>query len=200
MARPQQIADDQLLHVAREVFLEHGPNVSTTLIAERAGVSQATLFKRFGNKSRLMLAALMPSGRPPFLGLLQAGPTDAPLEVQLTALLHEMLRFFHQMVPCMATLRASEVNVHELMSQLDVPPPVAAQQAWAGWLSRGVARGLVRPCEVHTVATAILGAAQTRAFLNHLVGGALPGAGDDDAYVAGLVELLVSGLAPKESR
>jgi hypothetical protein len=52
---------------------------------------------------------------------------------------------------------------------------------------------------VHTVATAILGAAQTRAFLHHLVGSPLTGAGDDDAYVAGLVDLLVSGLAPKES-
>lgn len=200
MARPQQIADDQLLQVAREAFLEHGPNVSTTLIADRAGVSQATLFKRFGNKTSLMLAALMPSGRPPFLAVLQAGPTDAPLEIQLTALLQEMLRFFHQMVPSMATLRASEVDVHDVMRRFDVPPPLAAQQAWAGWLSRCVARGLVRPCEVGTVATAILGAAQTRAFLQHLVGSPLGGAVDDAAYVAGLVDLLVSGLAPKESR
>ena len=168
MARPQQIADDQLLQVAREVFLEHGPNVSTTLIAERAGVSQATLFKRFGNKSCLMFGALGASGRAPSLAVVQA--------------------------------RAREVTVHELMTQFDVPPPVAAQQAWAGWLSRGVAMGLLRPCEVHTVATAILGAAQTRAFLNHLVGSSMPGAGDDEAYIAGLVDLLGSGLAPEESR
>ena len=45
--RPRQFSDDELLQTARRCFLEHGPGVSTGLIAEELGVSQAALFKRF---------------------------------------------------------------------------------------------------------------------------------------------------------
>ncbi len=49
-----------MLAVAREVFLERGPTVSTTEIAKRVGLSQPTLFQRFGDKSSLFLKAVTP--------------------------------------------------------------------------------------------------------------------------------------------
>ena len=58
MVRPRLFSDAEILQVARRCFLEHGPAVSTTVIASEVGLSQAALFKRFGTKQNLMLLAL----------------------------------------------------------------------------------------------------------------------------------------------
>ena len=58
MARPKKYNDEELLKAAAEVFLEHGMAAGTALIAERAGVSEGVLFKRFKTKEALFEAAL----------------------------------------------------------------------------------------------------------------------------------------------
>ncbi len=57
MARPRVIDDERLLAAAREVLVELGPAaVTLQRVAERSGVSAATLIKRFGSKQQLFLA------------------------------------------------------------------------------------------------------------------------------------------------
>jgi AcrR family transcriptional regulator len=57
MARPHGIADEQLLAAAQELLYEVGPAAFTLeKSASRAGVSAATLIKRFGSKRQLLLA------------------------------------------------------------------------------------------------------------------------------------------------
>jgi AcrR family transcriptional regulator len=57
MARPRVIDDERLLAAAQEVQFEVGPAALTLQrVAERAGVSAATLIKRFGSKQQLFLA------------------------------------------------------------------------------------------------------------------------------------------------
>jgi AcrR family transcriptional regulator len=56
--RPPKIDSEQLLKVAREVFLEQGIRASTVEVAERAGVSEATLFHRFKTKEALFREAM----------------------------------------------------------------------------------------------------------------------------------------------
>lgn len=58
MSRRQRYGDEEILKVAAEVFLEHGPTAGTALIARRAGVSEGILFKRFKSKEALFEAAL----------------------------------------------------------------------------------------------------------------------------------------------
>ena len=55
------MADDELLRIARAEFSRQGHAASTRLIAKRAGISQSTLFQRFGDKDKLFLAANAPS-------------------------------------------------------------------------------------------------------------------------------------------
>jgi len=53
-----QETSDNLIDAAAQVFAERGYAEATTRsIAERAGVNEVTLFRRFGSKSDLMLAA-----------------------------------------------------------------------------------------------------------------------------------------------
>lgn len=60
MARPRTITDDDLLRVARDVFLAHGHTATTRQVAEAAGISEAVLYQRFGNKDELFFAAMRP--------------------------------------------------------------------------------------------------------------------------------------------
>ncbi|CAN5466023.1 TetR/AcrR family transcriptional regulator [soil metagenome] len=49
---------DRILHAARDVFGEFGPDAPIDLIARRAGVGERTLYRRFPSKSELVRAAL----------------------------------------------------------------------------------------------------------------------------------------------
>ena len=47
---------EQLLHAAEELIAQHGPGISFNLIAEKAGVGRATMFRHFSDKNVLMAA------------------------------------------------------------------------------------------------------------------------------------------------
>ena len=47
-----------LLHAARDVFIEEGPDASLEEIARRAGVGIATLYRRFGDRETLLRAVV----------------------------------------------------------------------------------------------------------------------------------------------
>src|SRR6186713_3255009 len=56
--RPPVIDSARLLAVAREVFLERGIRATTLEVAERAGVSEGSIFHRFKSKEGLFAAAM----------------------------------------------------------------------------------------------------------------------------------------------
>ena len=58
MSRPVTYDTEELLASARNTFLEVGPSASTQVLAKNAGVSEGTLFKRFGSKKNLFLQAI----------------------------------------------------------------------------------------------------------------------------------------------
>ena len=58
MARPPVIRDEDILAAARHVFLEHGTAATTAAVAERAGISEGAIFKRFRSKHELFVHAM----------------------------------------------------------------------------------------------------------------------------------------------
>lgn len=60
MGRHKTVSDDEILVAARAAFDAQGHAASTRDIADSAGLSQAALFQRFGDKSRLFVAAMSP--------------------------------------------------------------------------------------------------------------------------------------------
>jgi AcrR family transcriptional regulator len=69
MARPSTITKRQILDAARAEFLAHGfTKASTVDIAQRAGVSEGSIFNRFATKDALFRAA-MDDAQPPALTL-----------------------------------------------------------------------------------------------------------------------------------
>ena len=168
MARPRQISDQDILVEVRRAALESGPRFSLDLVAERLGVTAPALFKRFGNRNTLLIGALKPS-RPPFLDELEAGPDERPLRPQLTELFQKLGTWLQTSVPCMMALKESGVPAAELEAAFEDAPPVLIVRTMARWLERAHGRHLARVVEPEATAMAMLGALQTRAFLQHML-------------------------------
>ncbi|MBX2797413.1 MAG: TetR/AcrR family transcriptional regulator [Myxococcales bacterium] len=195
MARPRQVTDDEILEAARACFIEHGPSCPTTVIAERLGVSQAALFKRFGTKQELMCSALMPPPLPGWIELVEKGPDERPIPVQLTEIAQAVASFFEEFAPRLTTLKASGVDIKALMSRYDVPPPLRGILGLSKWMATAAEQGRIRTTQPRTAALLFLGSFQGRAFLSHVFGFNLT---DQDEYVAEIVATVWRGLAPEE--
>jgi AcrR family transcriptional regulator len=98
MARKQTISDEALLSAARIVFLKAGVGGSTKDIARRAGVSEATLFKRFGTKADLFFRAMVPQAAESAKAVLKCSAETGEADF-LACCMREMLAYFRVAMP-----------------------------------------------------------------------------------------------------
>lgn len=195
MARPRKVSDEQILESARRCFLEHGPSVSTTVIAERLGVSQAALFKRFKTKEDLLIASLMPTQREPWMQRLVDGPEPGDISRQLVEIGTEQMLFFQRLIPALTMLRASDIDHKAVFAKFEIPPPLRGYMILKEWLKRAKAQGRIRAESPENLAYMILGALQVRPFYSHLTG-ELMEKKDVEAYVCDVVATLWKSIAP----
>jgi len=193
IARPRQFTDEDILDATQACILEHGPSVSTNMIAERMGMSQAALFKRFGTKEKLIVAALSrPLTRLPLADALASGPTKAPIEEQLVLMGMGILFIMRKVVPCMAMLHASGIDPKENLSHQDAPP-MRARKMLTSWFQAAMDQGRIRRLNPHIMAVGFLGNLIVRPFREVILGD-----NDltcsDEVYVRQLVDQLCSGI------
>ena len=123
--RPKTISDEDILRIAMECVLEEGPSVSTTIIAERIGVSQATLFKRFGSKVELLRRALfMPLKVRKIFSKLRE-PEGKRAFDQMLYIYQQMYSFFDEKVPCWSMLHSAGIKMRKGPLE-DSDPPIKA--------------------------------------------------------------------------
>ncbi len=179
-------ADRAIMAAALEVFAEHGPDgLSVEMVAARAGVGKATIYRRWPGKEQLLLDAVeaLRTQLPPPLGrsvradlvaLLEAIGTDAadPRRARLVALLHgEGARY-----PRLLAWYAHAV----------VQP---RREAIMSVLRRGIATGELREnTDVDAAAFLLDGAAQQSMNGHELV---------DGRYARRIVAELLRGLAAR---
>lgn len=202
MVRPRQVSDEQVLEAALAIFMEHGPKAPVSKIADRLGVSDAAIFKRFGTKEDLLLAAVMPPEEPPFLALLEAGPRPSDVHEQLVEIAASITRVLDGMIPRLTLLQAAGVGHRRAFQRYDVPPPVRALRALASWIAAAQSDGRIADhVSPDTTAMMIMGSVQFRTFLFGVVGAAmspdcvehLPDAAD---YGREVIDSLWAGIAP----
>lgn len=194
MARPRLITDEQILTTMRACVLERGAGVSLDVVAERLGVTSPALLKRFGSRLELMLKALQPPDAPPWMEEFDRGPDERPLEVQLGEHFDRIWTFFEKIIPCVSALRESGVP-HEKIFEGKRNAPVHAIRAISKWLEKAQGLGLIETSAPESVATAILGALQTRAFTSH-VAKVHYSTRSNREYLDDLVQLFTRALAP----
>ena len=194
--RPKKISDQDILDVVRTCLIEQGGTVSTQYIADQLGVSQATLFKRFGSKSNLLKTAILlpPKAKKAreMMERLKAGPTDEPVRFQMERLCLQMLRFYDDVLPCFANLHASGFRFDTSLPE--DAPPILARKNLTRWVHTLQKQGRIRD-DVHpeSIALTLLGTMQHRPLRVHLMRDNQLTQTDEE-YVASIVEVLWQGL------
>ena len=171
--------------------------MSTQVIADQVGLSQAALFKRFGTKQNLMLEALAPPATPLFAEQLLAGPDDRPLAEQLAEIAEHILAFLRQILPVVAALRFCEISPLELLSRYETPPPVVALRGLTTWFEKAIADGRLRHHQPEALAMAFMGSLHARVFFQK----AAPmhdWAQEESDYAASVINILLCGLLTEE--
>jgi AcrR family transcriptional regulator len=133
MGRHKTISDDEVLRVARDIFLAQGHTASTRDIATAAGISEAVLYQRFGSKDDLFFAAMHPIG-PDLEELL--GPRDPPEDAHtyLRLVTVRLGEYFAGVIP-----RALHVMMHP---SFDPATLARVQPRGAAGLQEGLAERL----------------------------------------------------------
>jgi AcrR family transcriptional regulator len=166
MPRPPKITNEAILAAARQVFLEQGEGGSTLEIAEKAGISEASIFKRFSTKQALFLAAIGISETPQYVKLLSSQTPTAEIRAELTEICTQMLGFYQEVMPrVMMMMTKTKSSLPPL-----VPPPLRDAQLFAGYLDRAIAQDYLKPCDAMTVAHTIVGAIQNYSMTSTISG------------------------------
>ncbi len=201
MARPVSIKDETILEAARQVFLERGIQATTAEVAERAGVSEGSVFKRFKSKAELFQAAMgVWHDGAPFGGNLAARVGKGDVRETMFELGMEIVAFFRKLIP-MHMMAWSNPGPNGLPTALSGPnpPPVRALKALAGFFEAEMRAGRMRRQDPEIVARAFMGSLNTFVFFELLyqANGELPLAAE--TYVRGLIAMLWSGIDPSPS-
>ena len=160
MPRPPKITNEAILAAARQVFLAQGEGGSTLEIAEKAGISEASIFKRFSTKQALFLAAIGISETPQYVKLLSSQTPTAEIRSELTEICTQMVEFYQEVMPRVMMMMAQTKSSLPPL----VPPPLRDSQLFARYLNRAIAQGLLKPCDAMVVAHAIVGAINSYAM------------------------------------
>jgi AcrR family transcriptional regulator len=201
MARPVSIKDETILAAAREVFLERGIQATTAEVAERAGVSEGTVFKRFRSKVDLFRAAMNDHlGEALWLRLLAERVGKGDLRENLFEAGMSIIAFFRNLLPFMM-MAWSNPGPDGLPAFLSAPnpPPLQALKKLSGFFEAEMRAGRIRRHDPEVVARSFIGPLQNYVFFEivHRAQAELPLA--QETFVRGLVNLLWSGLEPGAS-
>ncbi|MFO0550634.1 MAG: helix-turn-helix domain-containing protein [Polyangiaceae bacterium] len=179
MARPTVIKNEVILEAARSVFLERGILATSAEVAQRAGVSEGSVFKRFKTKADLFRAAMginleeLPDA---ILDLTSRIGTRS-VEENLIEAGVQTVAFFERTMPIMM-MSWSNPKVNGIIPEhckVPDPPPLRAQRQIANYLLLEQQRGTLRTVEelgphaAQVIARAYLGALSSYAFTDCLL-------------------------------
>jgi AcrR family transcriptional regulator len=202
MARPPKITTEAIIAVARQVFLEQGFKASTLEIAEKAGISEASIFKRFLTKQALFAAAMGFSDSHSWIKVLAQDTPTAEIRTELTEICTQMLAVYQEIMPRVIMVMTQGQST---LPPPVPPPPIRDSQLLAGYLDRAIAQGHIRPCDSITIAHVIVGGINNY-VLTRNVFEKLPSlfpalvqfkSVEPDIFIHNLIDMVWVGIEPK---
>lgn len=202
MARPRSIDDAAIIRAARDVFLEKGFTATTAEVAQRAGISEGSIFNRFGSKRALFQRAMQMSvGEEPWLAGLHERVGTGDVQAHLVEVGGAGVAFFQKMLPLMMMGWSNPAASGRVPLGTDFGPgkaPLIAIRTIGGYLEAEMSLGRLRKVDSEILARAFLSGLINYAFLEVLLKqqGQLPL--PVGMYVRGLVDVLWNGVAPND--
>jgi AcrR family transcriptional regulator len=194
MGRRKLVEDDELLAVARGVFVEKGIAASTREIARRAGISEAVIYQRHPTKAHLFFAAMIP----PALNAedLLSTPADGLGVVeQLEGIALGMMTYFREVVPVLMQLVTHpEFDLEKFAQRHPDSPFGRIHLGLIQYLESQRERRSIVAENVGAAALTLFAALHSLAFLERL---GVHGGKFDEATIRAMVRSLWTGLAPR---
>ncbi|HLI66350.1 MAG TPA: helix-turn-helix domain-containing protein [Caulobacteraceae bacterium] len=193
MGRRKRISNPVLLAAARDVFVRDGAAGSTAEIAARAGVSEATLFKRFSTKAALFIAAMAPP-RVDAEAIVAEADETPDARAALTLIGERALAYFREALPLAIPLISNPlIGFEGLRRHFEFGGAQALTGAVAGFIARRVSAGEMRSTDPLASAMALIALVHSIAQFEvmGMHAEAMPPAG-----VRALIDALWDGLAP----
>jgi AcrR family transcriptional regulator len=121
MPRNKTITDDEIITVARTLFLKNGINASTRDISKAAGISEAVIYQRFGTKEDFFFAAMkLPETELDAIFSIQAGEGKAIKNLVYMSL--RIVDYFRNAMPVFLTLISHpSFSMPTFLKQHDIP-------------------------------------------------------------------------------
>ncbi len=198
MARPTVIRDETIIEAAREVFLARGIRATTAEVAERAGVSEGSIFKRFKSKVELFQAAMGAQlEEPDFFRTVAERVGKGDLRENLAVVGLEVVAFFRAVTPLMmmAWSNPGADGIPCALSQPN-PPAVRFLKKLSSFFEAEMSHGRLRRQDPEILARAFLGSIHNYVVLEILLKSHEDAPVPAEAFVRGLVQLLWVGIAP----
>jgi AcrR family transcriptional regulator len=198
VARPPSIREETIIEAARAVFLARGFQATTAEVAERAGVSEGSIFNRFKSKEELFEAAMSDVGEPEWLKGLDARVGRGELREQLYEIGIEVIAFFRKIMPLSLMAWSNTKLVNGLPRHLAAPnpPPLRALKRLVNFFDTEMRAGRMRRHDPEVVARTFMGGLHSYVFIDVLYRAhdqlPLP----EEVYVRGLVHLIWTGAQP----
>lgn len=202
--RPRLITNERLLNVAREVFLERGIQATTGEVAERAGVSEGTLFHRFSSKEQLFRSAMRfdPDAAPAFIETLTTQSAEGvDLRSRLRMLAERLLELGRIAVPVTMMAWSNPSGEYRLEKMLDrAEGHRRAFGALRAFFEREIRKAGSGSRSDPEVLTRILMGSLHHYCLTSLLGVNAQGDFATPQFVAGLVEVLANSIEAPSAR
>jgi AcrR family transcriptional regulator len=197
MARTPRITNQQILEAAREIFLQQGFGASTREIAQRAGISEASIFKRFSTKEELFFASMGIPEKPLWVQELESFSGKGDLKQNLIQVCLQILEFYREIMPRLMMLRSRGKVLPEMVCKPE-SKSIRDVKVLTAFLEQEIAQGRLRPGNPNTMALILLGSLMNYVFLEQVnpEGGIATAA---PIFVKGLVEMIWQGIAPPQN-
>lgn len=196
--RPPTIDSEKLLTVAREVFLERGIRATTLEVAQRAGVSEGSLFHRFKTKEALFRAAMRfdEDELPGLLSSAIAKLDRVDVREGLFQFAHEISELSRVALPLAMMSWSNRPDGTTPFDERRQRFMVQLRQ-FAAYLERQMQAGVLRQMDAEIFARAFLGSVH-QFCLSRILGDGLTL--PEGMYLRGLVDLFLVGALQEPTR
>ena len=196
MSRPKTITDQQILEIARTLFLERGPSIPTAEIARVVGISEGLIFKRFPTKHALFLAAMGVKSSS-WAEMLEDLEGKGDLRQNLQRIIAQLLGFVRDLLPATMLLwscrgDAPEQHLRNLRDKDS--PPKKGLEALVSYFRKEMKARRVHAADPEVLARIVLGSVWNMVFMETI--GQAPRV-EPMEFAQRLVNTLWDGIAPR---
>jgi AcrR family transcriptional regulator len=191
VARTTTITNEQILTAAREVFLSQGVAATALDVANRAGISSGSIFKRYPTKEALFFAAMSEPPKPIWNSDLEAAIGHGDTRADLLLIAQRIVAFTKDALP-----RLMLVHSMGQTSELPTPPRIENDfVAMVGYIGREMALGRIARGDPTIPALTLLHTCTGFTISLRLESAAM--LFDADTFLEDFITVLWRGLDPK---